>query len=197
MFIRLLTFLTVCLGTQSVWAADPKIEITSAFYGRLDDGPKTDVQALITGRIREGKVRIEVANDLFGDPAPQQGKSLKVEYKLDGVEHTVTVEEGDMLLIPEPVLMGDLKIIKAEYGDLETGSVFDVSDDVRSRLKDGILEVEVNNDLFGDPASGVFKQLKVTYKIGDVELVKRAYEGATMKIRSPQAAKPAEAKPTK
>ncbi len=54
-------------------------------------------------------------------------------------------------MIPEPVLKGDVQIIKAEYGDLETGSVYDVTDDVKSRLKDGVMEVEVSNDLFGDP----------------------------------------------
>lgn len=186
MQIRVLTLIVSGLLAQTVFAAEPKIEITSATYGVLDNGPKTDVKDLIVRRIKEGKVRIEIANDLFGDPAPQSGKKLKVEYKLDGVEHTVTLPEGDLLLIPEPVLKGEVKITKAEYGDLETGSVYDVTDDVRSRLKDGVLEVEVNNDLFGDPASGVFKQLRVFYKIGDVELVKRTYEGGTMKISVPK-----------
>jgi hypothetical protein len=186
MHFRAAALLMAGLLTQVVSAAEPKIEITAATYGVLDTGPKTDVKELIVRRIKEGKVRIEVANDLFGDPAPQMGKKLKVEYKLDDVEHSLTISEGDLLLIPEPVLKGPIKIVKAEYGDLETGSVYDVTDDVRARLKNDVMEVEVSNDLFGDPASGVFKQLRVSYTIGDVELVKRAYEGNTMKISLPK-----------
>lgn len=182
---RIFALLAGCLVSQMATAADPKIEITSAAYGVLENGPKTDVKELIARRIKDGKVKIEIANDLFGDPAPQQGKKLKVEYKLDGVEHSVTLPEGDLLLIPEPVLKGDIAIVKAEFGDLETGSVYDVTDDVRSRLKDNVMEVDVSIDLFGDPASGVFKQLRVYYKVGDVELIKRTYEGGKMKISLP------------
>lgn len=197
MLLRVLPLFVIALFAQTACAAEPKIEITSATYGILEGGPNADVKELITRRIKDGKVRIEIANDLFGDPAPNQGKTLKVAYKLDDVEHSVTLPEGDLLLIPEPVLKGDVQIIKAEYGDLETGSVYDVTDDVKSRLKDGVMEVEVSNDLFGDPASGVFKQLRVVYKFGDVELVKRTYEGGTMKISLPKPEAETKAEPAK
>lgn len=197
MLLRVVTLLMIGLLTSTAWAAEPKIEITSATYGVLPGGPSTDVKDLIARRIKEGQVRIEIANDLFGDPAPQQGKKLKVDYKLDGVEHSVTLPEGDLLLIPEPVLKGELQIIKAEYGDLDTGTVYDVTDDLKSRLKDGVVEVDVNNDVFGDPASGTFKQLRVVYKIGDVELVKRTYEGGTLKISLPKPEAETKAEPAK
>lgn len=197
MLLRVVTLLMIGLLTPIAWAAEPKIEITSATYGVLPGGPSTDVKDLIARRIKEGQVRIEIANDLFGDPAPQQGKKLKVDYKLDGVEHSVTLPEGDLLLIPEPVLKGELQIIKAEYGDLDTGTVYDVTDDLKSRLKDGVVEVDVNNDVFGDPASGTFKQLRVVYKIGDVELVKRTYEGGTLKISLPKPEAESKAEPAK
>ena len=197
MLLRVLTLFVIGLSAQTVWAAEPKIEITSATYGVLTGGPHSDVKDLIARRIKEGQIRIEIANDLFGDPAPQQGKKLKVDYKVDGVEHSVTLPEGDLLLIPEPVLKGEVQILKAEYGDLDTGTVYDVTDDVKSRLKDGVVEVEVNNDVFGDPASGVFKQLRVVYKIGDVELVKRTYEGGTLKISLPKPEAETKAEPAK
>lgn len=197
MLLRVLTLFVIGLSAQTVWAAEPKIEITSATYGVLPGGPSTDVKDLIARRIKEGQVRIEIANDLFGDPAPQQGKKLKVDYKVDGVEHSVTLPEGDLLLIPEPALKGEIQILKAEYGDLDTGTVYDVTDDVKSRLKDGVVEVEVNNDVFGDPASGIFKQLRVVYKIGDVELVKRTYEGGTLKISLPKPEAETKAEPAK
>lgn len=197
MLLRVVTLLMIGLLTSTARAAEPKIEITSATYGVLPGGPSTDVKDLIARRIKEGQVRIEIANGLFGDPAPQQGKKLNVDYKVDGVEHSVTLPEGDLLLIPEPVLKGELQIIKAEYGDLDTGTVYDVTDDLKSRLKDGVVEVDVNNDLFGDPASGTFKQLRVVYKIGDVELVKRTYEGGTLKISLPKPEAKTKAEPAK
>ena len=47
-------------------------------------------------------------------------------------------------------------------------------------------EKKVKSEPFlGDPAEGVFKQLRVEYAIGDVELVKRTYEGGTLLITEP------------
>ncbi len=179
--------LLILNGSALAWAADaPTLEIVSASYGVLPDGSQVDVTEKVSKRVKEGQLRLEVANDLFGDPAPQKSKTLLVKYKRGGVEQEVKVPEGDLLLIPIPKLMGALKIKKAEYGDLESGTVYDVTDDVRSRLKNGVVEIAVNNDVLGDPASGVFKTLRVVYTIGDVELVKRVYEGGTLKLSEPK-----------
>ncbi len=162
------------------------LEITSAVYGVLPDGEKVDVTEKVSKRIKDGQLRLEIANTLLSDPAPQKSKTLLVKYKLGGQSLELKVNEGDLLLIPVPKLQGALKIKKAEYGDHETGTVYDVTDDVRSRLKEGAIEMPVNNDLLGDPASGVFKTLRVVYTIGDVELVKRVYEGGTLKLAEPK-----------
>lgn len=167
-------------------AEGPALEITSAVYGVLPDGEKVDVTEKVSKRIKDGQLRLEITNTLFSDPAPQKSKTLLVKYKLGNESLELKVAEGDLLLIPVPKLQGALKIKKAEYGDLDTGTVYDVTDDVRSRLKDGLIEMPVNNDLLGDPASGVFKTLRVVYTIGDVELVKRVYEGGTLKLSEPK-----------
>ena len=188
MLLRIL-ILGLCTFTLSsiTQATDtPILEITSAVYGVSADEEKVDVTEKVSKRIKDGQLRLEITNQLFSDPAPQKSKTLFVKYKLGSESLELKVSEGDMLLIPVPKLQGALKIKKAEYGDHDTGTVYDVTDDVRSRLKDGSIEMPVNNELLGDPASGVYKVLRVVYTIGDVELVKRVYEGGTLKLSEPK-----------
>ncbi len=63
------------LFAQTACAAEPKIEITSATYGILEGGPNADVKELIVRRIKDGKVRIEIANDCSGTPLQTRARS--------------------------------------------------------------------------------------------------------------------------
>ena len=169
--------------------------IVSAVYGDLGkDGAKVDaaktvdVTKKVAGAVREGKVSLEVTNELFGDPAEQASKTLKVKFKIGSVESEVSVVEGETLLIPVPKLEGALVIHKAVYGDIAGDAVNDVTQDLKGRLKDNGVEIEVSNDQFGDPASGVFKRLRVEYSIGTVRLAKSSYEGQTFQIVGPKLA---------
>ncbi len=56
---------------------------------------------------------------------------------------------------------------------------------VKGFVRNNQLDVAVENDLFGDPASGTFKRLRVEYSIGKVRLAKSAYEGGRMRISVP------------
>lgn len=164
--------------------------VEAATYGVFDDGKpvagKTiTVTDAVRRLVRDGRLRLEVGNDPFGDPASGEGKTLAVRYTLGGMPGTLVVAEGDTLLIPVPKLAGALAVKKATYGDHAQGMTSDVTDLVKARLRDGRLEVKVDNDLLGDPAVGTFKQLRVEYTIGDVELVKRTYEGGTLTITEP------------
>lgn len=172
-----------------VQAADTLV-IREAVYGDLPDGPKTDVTKIVAAFVREGQLRIEAGNNLFGDPAEQVGKKLKVAYDLNGTPGEASVREGETLLIPTPVLKGELKILAAEYGDLPGGPSEDVLGTVKLYLKDNRFKIDVENYLLGDPASGVFKRLRVEYSIGDVKLAKSAYEGGTLVIEVPGDEKP-------
>ncbi len=57
----------------------------------------------------------------------------------------------------------ELRIEKAVYGDLPSGGQKDVTEIVAAHVTDGTLVIQASNNLFGDPARGVVKQLKVTY----------------------------------
>jgi hypothetical protein len=56
-----------------------------------------------------------------------------------------------------------LKIISATYGSLRNGSK-DVTDIVKSYVKDNSLNLYVSNRIFGDPCPGHFKSLYLKYK---------------------------------
>lgn len=183
--LALLAIGSVC-GANAVAEESPALEIVSAVYGDLPDGAKVDVTDKVKKELKDGKLRLEVCNDLLGDPAEQKGKTLLVQYKLGGEVRETKIDEGDLLLLPRPKLKGALKITKAEYGDIANGQVYNVTSDLQSRIKNGSIEMEVNNDSLGDPASGVFKTLRVVYMIGDTELVKRVYEGGTLKLSEPK-----------
>ena len=176
-------------------AEDASPVIVSAVYGDLGkDGAKVDaaktvdVTQKVAGAVREGKVSLEVTNELFGDPAEQASKKLKVKFKIGSVESEVSVVEGETLLIPVPKLEGALVIHKAVYGDIAGDVVNDVTQDLKGKLMDNGVEIEVSNDQFGDPASGVFKRLRVEYSIGTVRLAKSSYEGQTFQIVGPKLA---------
>lgn len=170
--------LTDCVAAET-------LVIKEAVYGDLPDGPKSDVRDKVRTFVKDGTLRLEAGNDLFGDPAEQVGKKLLVKYELNGKALEATVKEGETLLIPQPVLKGEMKLLSARYGDLPDGSSDNVLDTVRIYLKNNKLEIDVNNDVLGDPASGVFKRLRVEYQIGDVKLAKSVYEGGTMVIEVP------------
>lgn len=187
-FLALLCAALVSLSTVAA-TADDTLVISKAVYGDLPEGGKTDVTEIVAAFVRDGVLRIEAGNNFFGDPAEQKGKTLQVAYELNGEKAEASVREGETMLIPMPELKGELKLLSAEYGDLPDGPKEDVLGTVKLYLKNNRLEVDVENYLLGDPASGVFKRLRVEYTIGDVKLAKSAYEGGTLTIEVPGEAK--------
>jgi hypothetical protein len=171
-------------GSGAAEAADSLL-ILEAVYGDLPDGGKVDVTTEVARLVDDGSLRLEATNVLFGDPAEQESKTLQVSYSLNGDRGQVSVKEGETLLIPMPELKGDLELVEATYGVQPDGIRESVLTVVKTYLKDNRLEMAVNNELLGDPASGFFKSLRVVYKIGDVQLAKSVYEGGTIVIESP------------
>lgn len=176
------TALLFTLFTSTSTNAEDKLTILAAHYGNLPDGAKADVTEHVRKLVKGATLRLEAGNDLFGDPAEQVGKKLLVKYELNGKQAEVTIREGETLLIPQPELKGDLKLISATYGDLPDGDSDNVLGIVKYYLKNNRLEVSVDNDTLGDPASGFFKRLRVEYQIGEVKLARSVWEGGTLII---------------
>lgn len=185
MRIALLLSLLVVSTLSTLGVAQEKLVVLAAHYGDLPDGKNVDVTTKVKELVKDNSLRLEASNDLFGDPAEQVGKRLRVRYRLGDHESETLVSEGETMLLPIPKLAGELVIQKAVYGDLPHGPTYDVTEVVKGYLKNNQLDVAVENDLFGDPASGSFKRLRVEYSIGKIQLAKSVYEGGRMKISVP------------
>jgi hypothetical protein len=79
-----------------------QLMIRKAIYEAVDGAGFADVTARLQAMVRDGTLSVNVNNTTMGgDPTPFHYKRLRVEYTLDGREHTVLVNENADLDIPE------------------------------------------------------------------------------------------------
>ena len=164
-----------------------KLVIVKAVYGDLPDGASVDVTAKVAAMVKDDTLRVDASNDVFGDPADEAFKKLRVQYTLGGVAGDKTVGEDQTLTLPgdEKPLVGKLVIVKAVYGDLAGTDVVDVTAKVAALVKNDVLTVVASNEVLADsedPVAGVFERLRVDYTIGGVAGSKTVGEDRTMTI---------------
>lgn len=71
-------------------------KVLHATYGTFDRSKDvTEAISLILSK----KTFLKVSNDVFGDPAPNQLKYLKMKYRLNGEDHEIGVRENDIFNI--------------------------------------------------------------------------------------------------
>lgn len=81
---------------------DPKLEITEAVYGVLNDPSKTlDVKEQILELIHDNYVRLIPSRSFNHDPAPNVGKELQVKYRFNGKTSTVKLDQNAQLALPD------------------------------------------------------------------------------------------------
>ena len=78
--------------------AKPRLVIKNAVYGDLANNTVVNVTQKVADWM-EDALPIKATAEDFGDPANGIEKQLKVDYTLDGVEKTITIEEGQILNI--------------------------------------------------------------------------------------------------
>ncbi len=180
----LLVALCSLMATANAVRADNppagKLVVTKATYGDLPDGGKSDVTDKVAAMVNDDKLKVEATNDNFGDPADGIVKKLTVEYTIDGVAHSKTVNENEMLSVSGKP--SKLIVRKAIYGDLPDGAKTDVTGKVADKVNDDSLSIDATNDNFGDPAEGIVKKLTVEYTIDGVEHSKTVNENETLSI---------------
>lgn len=84
---------------QQMTQAEGQLEIVKAEYGVLPDGPSADVTDIVAGKIENGALVVNASNAVFGDPAPNAVKQLRVDYKQNGASATKTVNENRTLTL--------------------------------------------------------------------------------------------------
>lgn len=158
-----------------------KLVIIKAEYGDLPDGTKADVTEKVKPMVNGDGLSVAATNDNFGDPVEGTTKKLRVDYTLDDVTLSRTVNENDTLTIATKP--SKIKIVKAEYGDLPSGTKTDVTAKVQSMVTGHSLSIEASNTNFGDPIEGTGKKLKVEYTFeGGAAKSKEVAEGETLSI---------------
>ena len=148
----------------------PNLRILRASYGYF--APASQSWIDITGKVKSlvagGTHAVPANNDFAGDdPTPDIPKHLRVEYSLNGSDHTSEVNEGEDLTLPQSAM-----VIKASYGVLgTTNRTVDVTEKIASLVKGGQLRVRAETALAGsDPANLIPKELRVDYSLdGDVK----------------------------
>jgi hypothetical protein len=178
MWRRLCLIMTVAFIAGDANAAQrAKLVIVSAVYGDLANAKTVDVTKKVAERVKDENLSVVVTQEAFGDPAPGAAKKLKVGYTIDGLYHSKTVDQGDVLDISTRLF-----IRKAVYGDLPKGKSDDVTEQVADLVRKNSLSVKADNETFGDPAEGVVKHLRVDYLFDDVKGSKTVAEGETLTV---------------
>ena len=78
--------------------SDRHLVIRNAVYGDLANHAVVNVTRKVSDWL-EDSLAVEATAENFGDPADGIEKQLKVDYTLDGVDGTTTIEEGQLLKI--------------------------------------------------------------------------------------------------
>lgn len=141
-----------------------ELRIDRAVYG--NGNRSVDVTEQVRAQMRDGHLNFPVQNDVLGgDPAHNRPKTLTVWYTLDGRPAQITVNESEFLRLPVDV-RPELRITRAVYGAGDR--TIDVTEQVRAQVRDGRLNMPVQNDTMGgDPAFNRPKELTVWYTLGD------------------------------
>jgi len=166
-------------------SADPsQLVIVKATWGALNEGVVTDVTRKIAGLVKGNALQVQASTKELGDPADLKLKQLRVQWSKGGGVGVKIVPEGETLSIganekPAPVRT---VITKAVYGNQASGKVTDVTAKIADMVVDNVLSVTPTNALFGDPAAGQGKQLRVDYTFDGAARSKTVNENDSLTI---------------
>ena len=150
------------------------------------DAPSTfDVTNQVRRMVEGNSLSIKADTAVFGDPAPDTQKKLKVDYTVDDSANSKVVMEGGSLEI-HPKAGAKLAVNKATYGDLTDEKRVDVTPLVAAAVQGERITLDVNNGAMGgDPAPTTVKTLEVTYTIGGRIGKATAAEYSTLTVPQP------------
>jgi hypothetical protein len=163
-----------------------ELRILKAAYGAFaSHEPKwLDVTDEVKSLVADGTHEIPAENDMAGDdPAPNIVKELRIKFRVNGQERTVSVKEGQ-----KATLHTGSEIVEARYGELRQSSsgvdrTVDVTAKLNRLIKGGQLNVSADNALAGnDPAGQVPKELRVEYSLDGVVKNAVAQENETLAL---------------
>jgi hypothetical protein len=159
-----------CTHKKAERPIDNRLVIRKALWGDVLNRQVADVTPIVSAMVKGNALTVQASRDTLGDPAEGNLKHLRIEWSKDGKVARRRVLEGETLSIPanEMPPAPRLVIVKAIYGDLESGKTIDVTGTIAYMVTGNALSVTPRNGDFGDPAKGQFKQLRVDYTFDGV-----------------------------
>ena len=151
------------IGLRSVAGA-----MASLLKAAADQGESVRLAALRALRDQAGATELSALLDIL-----LEGRS---STELQAAESAL----GALVARQSGPASGNIVIVKAEYGNLPEGPLADVTEKVAALVKEGALAVEASNSLFGDPAHGIVKHLRVEYTVNGVPSTKTVRERDTL-----------------
>ena len=142
------------------------VRITQCWYGG-ESGTGKDVTDIVLKVFNRGDASMPVNNGVFTDTAPDQPKTLWIEYTLLDKEYTYSVREGGTLsfsnLVVSPTAKKSITVLSATYHDV------DVTNKVSELIANGANGIPVECSALGisDPAPGVPKILTIRFELED------------------------------
>ena len=141
-------------------------EIIRADYGSANHWVR--VTDRVRSFVQNNSLNFRVNNNTFGeDPSPGRAKVLRLQVRnTNGRIQWLTFRENSPVRLRMSGEYGSLRsrleITRAEYGAGDRN--FDVTARLNSRVQNGRLDMQVNNNTMGgDPARGIAKRLRVEY----------------------------------
>jgi hypothetical protein len=98
-------------------------------------------------------------------------------------DHAVALVPETQQVVKKPVF--ELKILKAEYGvfpEEVPSECADVTAKVKSAMANGVRRIKASNDLAGDPAPNVVKELQIDYLLGTEQKRAKVSENQTVEL---------------
>jgi hypothetical protein len=203
LFVAVLFAFAISVFSIRAAAQDEGWQIVRADYGSRNQ--RSDVTDILKDLINRGGVngRVAVNNQTMGgDPAVGADKTLRIFARnRRNEEREFTFKEGGFIEAGmfnvrrdrddwdnRPPAYGDrdrddngLRILRAYYGI--QGRTVNVTELLRSRVRDGQLSFIVTNSAFGgDPAIGADKVLIVVYRYQGTETAAAVREGNTISL---------------
>lgn len=167
------------------------LKIIKAEYGTFLPEGVVDVTESVVKSVRDSKLNIHSGSHLSPvDPAPGYIKELRIEYEIKGKRQEIHAIEGEAINI-DAGNSSEFKILRAVYGKFGKGihgipssySTYDVTNQLKSKVLSGVLQISVNDGLVTDMSNlGPKKELHVVYAT-DGEICKRSVpEGETLNL---------------
>lgn len=170
------------------------LKIIKATYGY---GLNTvDVTPTVNSYINGGILNVKVNSDLLKqanipDPAPNEKKTLTITYTInDGEVNTKQANEGNVINIVAPATSSEgLVILKAQYGKGAENGYVDVTNAVKSLVKNGSIHLKVTPENLGitynKPTNGSPPDLVVEYTINGSLNTASIPDGETFSLSAP------------